>query len=65
MLPSDVTPCDRAAPVVADNRERIDAERIGQQEDADDLVRAVILDLRRLRGLAIAALIGRDAPDAK
>ena len=58
-------PGERAAPVMADNAETADPQRIGQQEDiADQLVRRVGLHRLRLRRAAIAALVGRDAAKA-
>ena len=55
-------PGNRAAPVMPDNREVWDGERIGQQEHiANQLVGRVGLDRLRFRRATIAALIGRDA----
>ncbi|QYU71245.1 hypothetical protein J4558_01320 [Leptolyngbya sp. 15MV] len=55
-------PGDRAAPVVADDREPVDAQRIGEQEHiADQLVGGIGVDLLRFRRPAITALVGRHA----
>ena len=58
------TPGNRAAPVVPDDGEMRDAQRIGQQEHiADQLVGGVGGDFLRLGRGAIAALVWRDAAE--
>ena len=55
-------PCNRAAPVMADNRELFHPQRIGQQEDiADKFVGRVIVHALGLGRAAIAALVGCNA----
>ena len=57
-------PGQRAAPIVADDRELFDPQRIGQQEHvADQFVGGIILDPERLGRAAIAALVGGDAAE--
>src|SRR3954468_22665231 len=59
-------PGDRAAPVMPDDRRRIDPERIQQTDQiADEMELAVRLDLRRRVGLAVAPLIRSDDPIAR
>src|SRR3546814_7850932 len=53
-------PRDRPAPVVPDDREFTDAQRVGERENiGDQLVGGIGLGLLRLGRSAIAALIGR------
>ncbi len=55
-------PGDRAAPVVTDDGESLDPQRIGEQEHiAHQLVGRIGFHLLRLGRPAIAALVGRDA----
>ena len=55
-------PRDRPAPIMTDDREFTDAERVGEREDVgDQLVGRVGFGIPRLRRAAIAALVGRDA----
>src|SRR3546814_4566727 len=58
-------PGDRPAPVVADDGELADPQRIGERENVgDQLVRGIVGGVPRLRRAAIAALVGRDAAEA-
>src|SRR3546814_2891509 len=58
-------PRDRPAPVVPDDREFTDAQRVGERENiGDQLVGGIGLGLLRLGRSAIAALIGRDTAEA-
>ena len=54
-------PGDRAAPIVADQREAVDAVVIGEREQVgDDPVGRVLFDALRLGRAGIAALVGRE-----
>src|SRR5690606_7265567 len=60
-----VHPGDGGAPVVADHVRPFDAERHGERDDVvDDGLHPVRLDLLRLAGVAEAAQVGRDHPEA-
>ena len=55
-------PCQRAAPIVPYDRESLDLQRIGKQEDiANQFVGRVVFDAFGLGRSAIAALVRRDA----
>ena len=57
-------PGDRAAPVVADQREALEPERLGEREHVlDQPVGPVILDVLRPVRAGEAALVGHDQPE--
>ena len=58
------TPGDRSAPVVADERELLDAERIGERENiVDELARLIFRDIGRPVRSSEAPLVGHDKPE--
>ena len=59
-------PGDRAAPIVADQGEAAEPERVGERDQVlDDAVGLVVLDALGLVRAAEAALVGRDDADSR